>query len=64
MGTRRPRLPLVQGPLSAEGWGRVEKAAGSGKSVKDMLFLVPWVADGLTPAQLEAQSARSARDSG
>jgi iron-sulfur cluster repair protein YtfE (RIC family) len=46
-------LPLVQQLLSSEGWERVEKAAGSGKSAKDLLFLVPWVADGLTPAQLE-----------
>ena len=47
-------LPLVQRLLSAEGWERVEKAAGSGKSAKDLLFLVPWVADGLTPTQLES----------
>jgi iron-sulfur cluster repair protein YtfE (RIC family) len=46
-------LPLVQRLLSAEGWERVEKAAGSGKSLKDLLFLAPWVADGLTPDQLE-----------
>jgi hemerythrin-like domain-containing protein len=46
-------LPLVQGLLSAEGWERVEKAAGSGKSVKDLLFLAPWAADGLPPGQLE-----------
>ena len=47
-------LPLVQRLLSAEGWERVEKAAGSGRSVKDLMFLVPWVADGLTPGQLGA----------
>jgi iron-sulfur cluster repair protein YtfE (RIC family) len=47
-------LPLVQRLLSAEGWERVEKAAGSGKSARDLLFLVPWVADGLTSEQLEA----------
>jgi hemerythrin-like domain-containing protein len=47
-------LPMVQQLLSAEGWERVEKAAGSGKSVTDLLFLVPWVADGLTPEQLES----------
>ncbi|TFV73848.1 hemerythrin domain-containing protein [Blastococcus sp. CT_GayMR19] len=47
-------LPLVQRLLSAEGWERVENAAGSGKSARDLLFLVPWVADGLTPEQLEA----------
>jgi iron-sulfur cluster repair protein YtfE (RIC family) len=46
-------LPLVQALLSKEGWERVEKAAGEGKSVKELFFLVPWVADGLTPAQLE-----------
>lgn len=46
-------LPLVQQLLSEEGWQRVEKAAGSGKSARDMLFLVPWVADGLTQEQLE-----------
>jgi hypothetical protein len=47
-------LPLVQALLSAEGWERVEKAAGAGKSASDLMFLVPWVADGLSPAQLEA----------
>ena len=47
-------LPLVQRLLSAEGWERVEQAAGSGKSARDLLFLVPWVADGLTPEQLES----------
>ena len=47
-------LPLVQSLLSAEGWERVEKAAGEGKSASDLRFLVPWVADGLSPAQLEA----------
>jgi hypothetical protein len=47
-------LPLVQKLLSAEGWERVEQAAGAGKSVSDLLFLVPWVADGLTPVQLES----------
>jgi iron-sulfur cluster repair protein YtfE (RIC family) len=47
-------LPMVQELLPAEGWGRVEKAAGSGKSPKDLFFLVPWVADGLTEDQLQA----------
>jgi iron-sulfur cluster repair protein YtfE (RIC family) len=46
-------LPLVQRLLSAEGWERVEKAAGSGKTLTELLFLAPWVADGLTPEQLE-----------
>jgi hemerythrin-like domain-containing protein len=46
-------LPLVQELLSADGWQRVEKAAGSGKSARDLLFLVPWIADGLSPEQLE-----------
>jgi hypothetical protein len=49
----REALPLVQELLSTEGWQRVEKAAGSGKSLKDLMFLVPWVADGLTPQQRE-----------
>jgi hypothetical protein len=49
----REALPLVQELLSAEGWQRVEKAAGSGKGLKDLMFLVPWIADGLTPEQLE-----------
>lgn len=47
-------LPLVQQLLPADGWERVEKAAGSGKSAKDLMFLVPWVADGLTDDQLRA----------
>jgi iron-sulfur cluster repair protein YtfE (RIC family) len=46
-------LPLVQELLPKAGWDRVEKAAGEGKSAKELFFLVPWVADGLTPAQLE-----------
>ena len=46
-------LPLVQELLSAEGWERVEKAAGEGKGVRDLVFLVPWVADGLDSAQLQ-----------
>jgi hypothetical protein len=46
-------LPLLQRLLSAEGWERVEKAAGQGKSVRDLVFLVPWVADGLDAAQLQ-----------
>jgi iron-sulfur cluster repair protein YtfE (RIC family) len=46
-------LPLVQALLSAEGWARVEEAAGSERSFSGLLFLVPWIADGLSPAQLE-----------
>ena len=46
-------LPLVQELLGAEGWERVEKAAGSGKGLKDLMFLAPWLADGLTPEQLD-----------
>jgi iron-sulfur cluster repair protein YtfE (RIC family) len=49
----REALPLVQELLSAEGWQRVEKAAGSGKGLKDLMFLAPWIADGLTPEQLD-----------
>jgi hypothetical protein len=46
-------LPLVQALLPAEGWERVEQAAGSGQSPRKLVFLVPWAADGLSPAQLE-----------
>ena len=46
-------LPLVQELLSKEGWDRVEKAAGEGKGLRELFFLVPWVADGLTAEQLE-----------
>ena len=49
----RDALPLVQELLSEEGWQRVEKAAGSGKGLKDLMFLAPWIADGLTPEQLD-----------
>jgi hypothetical protein len=49
----REALPLVQELLSEEGWQRVEKAAGSGKGLKDLMFLAPWIADGLTPEQFE-----------
>jgi hemerythrin-like domain-containing protein len=46
-------LPLVQSLLSAEGWERVEQAAGSGVTPRKLFFLVPWAADGLSPEQLE-----------
>ena len=46
-------LPLVQALMSAEGWERVEKAAGEGRSLKGLSFLVPWIADSLTAEQLE-----------
>jgi len=46
-------LPLVQALMSTEGWERVEKAAGDGKGLKDLLFLAPWIADGLTRGQME-----------
>ena len=49
----REALPLVQELLSAEGWQKVEKAAESGKGLKDLVFLAPWIADGLTPEQLD-----------
>ena len=49
----REALPLVQELLSAEGWQQVEKAAGSGKGLKDLVFLAPWIADGLTAEQLD-----------
>ena len=49
----REALPLVQELLSEAGWQRVEKAAGSGKGLKDLMFLAPWIADGLTPEQLD-----------
>ena len=49
----REALPLVQELLSAEGWKRVERAAQGGKGPKDLLFMAPWIADGLTPEQLD-----------
>jgi hypothetical protein len=49
----REALPLVQELLSTEGWQRVEKAAGAGKGLKDLMFLAPWIADGLTPEQFD-----------
>lgn len=50
-------LPIVQRLLSQEGWDRVEEAAGSGTSFRRMRFVVPWVADGLTPEQLDTAFA-------
>lgn len=47
-------LPIVQRLLPAEGWDRVEEAAGAGAGLARVLFLVPWMADGLTAEQLEA----------
>ncbi|RBY86271.1 hemerythrin domain-containing protein [Blastococcus sp. TF02A-30] len=44
-------LPIVQRLLPQEGWDRVEEAAGSGATFARTRFLVPWVADGLTPEQ-------------
>ena len=46
-------LPLVQALMSTEGWERVEKAAGEGKGLKDLVFLAPWIADGLNREQME-----------
>jgi iron-sulfur cluster repair protein YtfE (RIC family) len=46
-------LPLVQALMSAEGWERVEQAAGEGKGLKDLVFLAPWIADGLNREQME-----------
>jgi hypothetical protein len=47
-------LPIVQRLLPAEGWARVEEAAGAGAGLDRVLFLVPWMADGLSRDQLEA----------
>ncbi len=46
-------LPLAQRHLSEAGWQRVEKAAGEGGSLSDLVFLVPWAADGLDRADLD-----------
>ena len=54
-------LPIVQRLLSQEGWDAVEEAAGSGTGFARMRFLVPWVADGLTPSQLDAAFATVGR---
>ncbi|MGY1812190.1 hemerythrin domain-containing protein [Blastococcus sp. SYSU D00820] len=43
-------LPLVQRVLPAEGWARVEEAAGKGGSLSDLAFLIPWAAQGLPRA--------------
>ncbi len=53
----RAALPLVQSLLTEEGWQRVEKAAGAGAGPAEVLFLVPWVADGLSPEHLDAAVA-------
>jgi hypothetical protein len=53
----RAALPLVQSLLTEEGWQRVEKAAGAGAGPSEVLFLVPWVADGLSAEHLEAAVA-------
>jgi len=50
-------LPIVQRSLPAEGWERVERAAGSGNSLRRTFFLVPWVADGLDRGQLDTAFA-------
>ncbi len=46
-------LPLVQRHLAAEAWAEAERVAGSGMSVRQLGFLVPWAAEGLDRQVLE-----------
>jgi hemerythrin-like domain-containing protein len=46
-------LPLAQRHLSAEEWAAAERAAQAGHGLRVMPFLLPWVAQGLTDAQLD-----------
>jgi iron-sulfur cluster repair protein YtfE (RIC family) len=57
-------LPLVQRLLPAEGWERVEKAAGSGKSVTDLLFLAPGSRTAWPRISSRPRTARSVRGCG
>jgi hypothetical protein len=40
-------LPILQRHMTADGWARAERVAGSGTSMRALGFLVPWAADGL-----------------
>ena len=46
-------LPLVQRHLTAEEWEHAEKRAGSGVSLRQMAFLVPWMAEELDRATIQ-----------
>jgi hemerythrin-like domain-containing protein len=46
-------LPLLQRYLSAEGWQRVEAAAGEGTGPRELPFYVPWGAKGLDAVALD-----------
>ena len=46
-------LPLVQRHLTAEEWEHAEKRAGSGVGLRDLAFLVPWMAEELDRAALD-----------
>jgi hemerythrin-like domain-containing protein len=52
-------LPLVQRHLTTEEWEHAEKRAGTGVGLRDLAFLVPWMADELGPATLERVLAKA-----
>jgi len=43
-------LPLLQRVMAAEDWAAAEEFAGVGVSLRQVISLVPWVLQGLTPA--------------
>jgi hemerythrin-like domain-containing protein len=52
-------LPLVQRHLTAEEWEHAEKRAGSGVSLRQMAFLVPWMAEELDRATIQRVLAKA-----
>jgi hemerythrin-like domain-containing protein len=46
-------LPLVQRHLTTEEWAHAEKQAGTGVSLRQLAFLVPWMAEELDAATIE-----------
>jgi hemerythrin-like domain-containing protein len=52
-------LPLVQRHLTTEECEHAEKRAGSGVSLKQLAFVVPWMAEELDPAVIERVLAQA-----
>ncbi|MGY1705734.1 hemerythrin domain-containing protein [Geodermatophilus sp. SYSU D00697] len=54
-------LPLVQRHLSADEWDAAERAAQAGHGPREMPFLLPWAAAGLSTEQVDAAFGEGGR---
>jgi hemerythrin-like domain-containing protein len=52
-------LPLVQRHFSAEQWAHAEKRAGTGVPLRDLAFLVPWMAEDLDKTTIDGVLAEA-----